>query len=39
MGTNYRITGFEKRESVATITIPGFTTDDIGVAMFYYETR
>ena len=29
--------GFEKREHIAIITIPGFTTDDIGTDMFSYE--
>ena len=37
MGTNDRITGFEKREHMAIITIPGFTTDDIGTDTFSYE--
>ena len=37
MGTNNKITGFEKREHIAIITIPGFTTDDIGTDVFSYE--
>ena len=37
MGTNDKIPGFEKREHTAIITIPGFTTGNIGVDMFSYE--
>lgn len=37
MGTNNKITGFEKREHIAIITIPGFTTNDIGTDVFSYE--
>ena len=37
MGTNYKIPGFEKREHIAIITIPGFTTDNIGTDMFSYK--
>ena len=32
-----KLPGFEKREHIAIITIPGFTTDDIGTDMFSYE--
>ena len=37
MGTNDKVPGFEKREHIAIITIPGFTTDDIGTDMFSYK--
>ena len=37
MGTNDKVLGFEKREHIAIITMPGFTSDDIGTAMFSYE--
>jgi enoyl-CoA hydratase/carnithine racemase len=37
MGTNDKVPGFEKREHIAIITIPGFTTDNIGTDMFSYK--
>jgi enoyl-CoA hydratase/carnithine racemase len=37
MGTNDKVPGFEKREHIAIITIPGFTTDDIATDAFFYE--
>jgi enoyl-CoA hydratase/carnithine racemase len=37
MGINDKITGFEKSERVAIITIPGFTTDHIETDTFSYE--
>lgn len=37
MGTNNKIKSFEKREHIAIITIPGFTTADIRADVFSYE--
>jgi enoyl-CoA hydratase len=37
MSTNNRIPGFEKREHMAVITIPGFATDDIETDTFAYD--
>jgi enoyl-CoA hydratase/carnithine racemase len=37
MGTNDRTPGFEKREQIAIITIPGFTTVDVATDTFFYE--
>jgi enoyl-CoA hydratase/carnithine racemase len=37
METNYTIPGFENRGHTAIITIPGFTTNLIGVDIFFYN--
>jgi enoyl-CoA hydratase len=37
MSTNNRIPGFDKREHMAIITIPGFDTDDIETDTFAYD--
>jgi enoyl-CoA hydratase len=37
MEKNYTIPGFEKRGHTAIITIPGFTTNLIGVDIFFYN--
>ena len=37
MGTNDKVPGFEKREHMAIITIPGFATDDIATDAFFCE--